>query len=70
MARGLLRMEKVLVSFWGGRKRMVLADPRREIGGMLLPKVMMDCAQVRRWMNADLQGEEAGSHCCARRWRC
>lgn len=39
MARGLLRMKKGLVSFWGGRKRMVLADAHRGIGGTLLPKV-------------------------------
>lgn len=67
VARGLLRVKKVLVSLWGGRKRMVLADVRGGIGGMLLPKAS-DGLQTD-WEKMDecgLGGEGVGHRC----WQC
>lgn len=65
VARGLLRMEMVPVSLWGGRKRLVLAELPRGLGGTGLPQAN------KRWTAGSsgegggaVQREEVGGGCC------
>lgn len=72
LAKGIAENEKCPCVILGWEEEDGTGRPaQRDWGERFCPKRMMDCRQVRRrWMNADLEGEEAGSHCCACLWQC